>query len=343
MNKSTRIIAVVLMLIFLIFFIGQPILKLFKKDKVSSQPENTPNTTENLVLKPAPVFNEDSAYYFLEKQVQFGPRIPGTASHKQCGTWIDNQLKSFGATTTIQKFDGVDYNGKSRPSFNIIGAFNPAATKRIIIAAHWDTRPIADKDTKDKNKPIDGAIDGASGVAVALEIARNLSKQPLAANIGIDFIFFDNEDNGEPNDFTGQSNKNYWCLGSQYWAKNKHIPNYTAFYGILLDMVGAKGTVFKRELISNQYATSINDAVWNMAAKLGYSDIFKNETGMEVNDDHYEVNTTAKIPMIDIISHDSNNGFGAYHHTHNDNLNSVSKRHLKAVGHTVLQVLYNEE
>jgi glutaminyl-peptide cyclotransferase len=310
--------------------------------EAASDTENT-QITETPLIK-VPIFLEDSAYQFIEKQVSFGPRVPGTKQHKACGDWLQAKLKQYGATVTTQDFVGTAYDGVKRNSKNIIGSINSTAKTRILLAAHWDTRPIADKDDKDKNKPIDGAIDGASGVAVALEIARQIKNNPLNDSIGVDIIFFDNEDNGTPDDATPlDASKNYWCLGSQYWAANKHIPNYSAYFGILLDMVGGKNTAFQKEQFSVQMASSVVENVWNTAAKLGYSNYFKNENGGLVTDDHVPVNQVAKIPMIDIISSDGAGGFGTFHHTHDDNLTSVSKDHLKAVGQTVLQVVYNEQ
>jgi glutaminyl-peptide cyclotransferase len=341
--KRNQIIAIGLIVVLILWTFGGTILKSCKGTESTKDANGeTPTTVQ---LQKAPVFSQDTAYNYIAKQVSFGPRIPGTTQHKTCGDWIQNQLKKYGATVTTQSFVGVAYDGVKRNSTNIIGAINPAATKRILIAAHWDTRPIADQDDENKEKPILGAIDGGSGVAVALEIARLINANPLNQNLGVDFIFFDNEDNGTPDGITPvQSNTKYgfWCLGSEYWAANKHIPNYSAYFGILLDMVGGKGTYFNQEGYSKQYANSIVEQVWGVANQLGYSQYFKNEVGSQITDDHVPVNEIAKIPMIDIISTDGQN-FGNFWHTHDDNLNSVSKEHLKAVGQTVLQVIYNEQ
>jgi glutaminyl-peptide cyclotransferase len=339
--RKNQIIAFSLLALFALSMFGS---YFFKSCSKQADVVTTDTPDEKLSLQKAPVFSADTAYQFIAKQVAFGPRIPATAPHMACATWLQNTLKNYGAVVVTQDFVGTAYDGKKRASKNIIGSFNPSAAKRILIAAHWDTRPMADKDTKDINLPIDGAIDGGSGVAVALEIARQIKNNPLKPELGVDFIFFDNEDNGVPENYTtADPNINYWCLGSQYWAANKHIPNYSAYFGILLDMVGAKGTYFAKEEYSKRYATSINDLVWNVANQIGYSNYFKNEDGGGVTDDHVPVNEVAKIPMIDIISNDGNGGFGAYHHTHADNLSNVSKENLKAVGQTVIQVIYNEQ
>lgn len=339
--KRNQIIAFSLLALLFLWAFGT----FFKSCSKSPEAADTTNETKTALQK-APVFSEDSAYSFVAKQVAFGPRVPATPPHKACGAWLQNKLKEYGASVTTQNFVGTAYDGTKRASQNIIGAINPAATKRIIIAAHWDTRPIADSDTKDKDKPVLGAVDGGSGVAVALEIARQIKLSPLNANLGVDFIFFDNEDNGVPEGvepIKSNTKYNFWCLGSEYWAQNKHTPNYSAYYGILLDMVGGKNTHFNQEGYSKQYANSIVELVWNTGIQLGYANYFKNESGSSITDDHVAVNEIAKIPMIDIISTGGGDGFGEFHHTHTDNMDAVSKPHLKAVGQTVLQVLYNEQ
>jgi hypothetical protein len=298
----------------------------------------------------APAFNADSAYYFVEKQVEFGPRVPNTQSHRQCGNYLINTLKSYGAEVTVQEFVAEAYNGTKLQSRNIIASYFPQATKRILLAAHWDTRHVADKDAVDQNKPIDGANDGGSGVGVLLEIARVLQADTLKPNVGVDIILFDSEDYGEPETAKPEdlpnrgSNKVYWCLGSQYWAANKHKPNYSAYYGILLDMVGAKGSTFAKEGTSRENAPSIVEKVWNIAQALGHGGIFINQDSPAITDDHVFVNRIAKINMIDIIDYHSSGDdyFGPYHHTHADNMLIIDKATLKAVGQTVLQTLYEE-
>ncbi len=335
--KRNQIIAIGLLVVLALWSFGGSFLKSCKK----SDATDDESVTETTVMQKAPIFVEDSAFKFIEKQVSFGPRVPGTKQHKACGEWLQAKLKQYGATVYTQDFVGTAYDGVKRNSKNIIGSLNPTAKTKILLAAHWDTRPIADQDDTDKNKPIDGAIDGGSGVAVALELARLIHAYPLKNDIGVDIIFFDNEDNGAPDTFSDNDPK-WWCLGSQYWAANKHIPNYSAYYGILLDMVGGKNTFYLKEGLSMQMASSVVENVWSTAAKLGYSKYFKNENGSSFTDDHVPVNMVAKIPMIDIISTDGQN-FGSFWHTHDDNLGNVSKEHLKAVGQTVLQVIYNEQ
>jgi hypothetical protein len=291
---------------------------------------------------PAPVFNADSAYEFISAQVKFGPRVPNTAAHVTCGDYLINSFKRSGAKVTVQSFEAKAYDGKKLQLRNIMASYNPEISKRIILAAHWDTRPFADQDP-DKtfyNKPIDGANDGGSGVGVLLEFARAMNTFKSTPAVGVDLILFDGEDYGAPEEFEG-TKANTYCLGSQYWVKNSHSNGY---YGILLDMVGAKDATFAMEGLSLQYAGSIVQNVWQTANMLGYSKYFiYRETG-PITDDHAYVNEQAKIPMIDIIEFKGgDNYFGSYWHTHNDNMSVIDKNTLKAVGQTLLEVVYNEK
>jgi glutaminyl-peptide cyclotransferase len=302
--------------------------------------------TEPIKLNPAPVANADSAFFFVEKQVKFGPRVPNSNPHKKTGDYLVATLKRYGAKVTEQNFESMSYDGKKLFLRNIIGSFYPEKQKRILLAAHWDTRPFADKDKGNPDAPFDGANDGASGVGVLLEVARLLNSG-AAPNAGIDIIFFDGEDWGEkvgesqPSLPTGQTS--WWLLGSQYWASHKHASNYTAYYGILLDMVGAKNSRFFKERSSLDYAPSVVDKVWNTAAQLGRSNLFVSQTQGAVIDDHVPVNEKARIPMIDIINYDPVNGdFGDFHHTTKDNLTVIDKEVLSAVAQVVVQVVYNE-
>ncbi|GAA4382591.1 M28 family peptidase [Hymenobacter koreensis] len=303
-------------------------------------------------LRKAPVFSADSAYAYTAKQVSFGPRVPNTKAHVQCGDWLISEFKKYGLTVQEQPFTAMAFDGNMLRGRNVVARFAPKAARRVALFAHWDTRPFADKDKQKPNAPFDGAIDGASGVAVLLELARQLSTQPdsLTPNVGVDFILFDAEDYGY--DTSTQANLENklagsgvesWCLGSQYWAKNLMPANYKADYGILLDMVGAKGGRFSREQQSVQAAPEAVAKVWNTANRLGYSDYFLYQDAPSITDDHVFVNQ-AGIRCIDIIDHVpyGDDYFPAYHHTTQDNMNMVDRATLKAVGQTVLQTLYQE-
>lgn len=296
-------------------------------------------------LVETPDFKADSAYAFIEKQVQFGPRVPGSEASKNTLQFLVAKLKSYGWTVTEQPFTAFRYDGKKLQGTNIIAQFQPAVAKRILLAAHWDARSIADKDSVRKNEPIDAANDGASGVGVLLEIARNLHEAKNKPAVGVDIVLFDLEDHGEPEDYAGEHKPNSWALGSQHWAANLVPANYKAYYGILLDMVGGKGAMFPHEGSSMQYAPGIVRSVWSTATDLGYSNLFVDQDAFGISDDHTAVNEIAKIQMIDIIDLRAANGgfeFGSFHHTHADNLANIDKSTLKAVGQTLLQVLYRE-
>lgn len=310
------------------------------------QEERVEQTSEIRAL--VPEFNADSAFHFISEQTGFGPRVPNTRSHLNCGDYLVQKLRSYQAEVQVQEFQQKAYNGEMLNLRNIIASFNTEKTKRILLAAHWDTRPVADKDSVRTGAPIDGANDGASGVGVLLEIARTIAGLPLD-NIGIDIILFDGEDYGEPDSYPNQipaePGKSWWCLGSQYWSVNKHQPRYMAFYGILLDMVGATGATFYREGVSMLYAERIVDKVWTTAAKLGYQQYFIQQNSPEITDDHLFINRDARIPTINIVDYAPDNQysyFPFYHHTHADNISIIDRNTLKAVGQTVLHVLYHE-
>jgi len=327
-------------LFLLVLFILSGVYIWFKSNK--SQETNIESTAR---IVETPVFNSDSAYAYLAKQVSFGPRIPNSLAQIHCKDWIVEKLKGYGWQVKIQEFTSFRYDGYKMKGYNIMAQYQPQIQKRILLAAHWDARSIADKDSVDKNKPIDAANDGASGVGVMLEIARLLSETSKKPTVGVDLIFFDLEDHGEPHDFTGNPSTTSWALGSQHWATNMMPENYRPYYGILLDMVGARGAKFPHEGTSMQYAPGIVRSIWATASDLGYGNMFIDEDAFGISDDHTAVNEVAKIQMIDIIDLRPVNGgfdFGSFHHTHQDNLNTIDKSTLKAVGQTLLQVLYRE-
>ncbi|RMG83199.1 MAG: M28 family peptidase [Bacteroidetes bacterium] len=318
-----------------------------KKTKPSPQPvkQTTPKTFDISQIY-APAFNEDSAYFFLKKQVEFGPRVPGSEAHRKCKTYIVNTLKRYGFAVKEQKGEVELFNGKKIEITNIIAQSDTSANKKILLMAHYDTRPFADRDTKNRTKPILGANDGASGVAVLLEIARVISTDSIKPEVGIEMVFFDAEDYGQPQEtFSSANNSNTWCLGSQYWAKNLDTPRSEYLYGILLDMVGGKIARFPKEGGSMYYAPLVVEKVWSIARAAGYGKYFVNETMYgAITDDHKYVNEIAHIPSIDIVHYEVHrNDFFLHHHKHSDNLNQIDKNTLKAVGQTLLYVIYSEK
>lgn len=305
--------------------------------------DNTKNEVETSISRPE--FSSDSAYSYVKAQCAFGPRVPNSEAHKKCGNYLIKQFTRFCDTVYVQNFTAKAYDGTLLKSKNIIGVFNPQASKRIIIASHWDSRPYADNDPNEQNRriPIDGANDGASGTGIMLEIARQLSLQKT--EIGVDLICFDSEDYGAPQDERNQSNENFWCLGSQYWANKHHTALYRADFGILLDMVGGHKATFSKEGTSLYFAPDIINRIWNYAYKLGYSAYFIHNETPPITDDHLYVNQIAKIPMIDIIEYDpnSNSGFNSNWHTLKDNIENIDIETLQTVGEVVLYTIYNDQ
>lgn len=308
-----------------------------KSDSTKKGPTNSPPQIKVNI----PAFNQDSAYYFVDKQVSFGPRVPGTEEHKACKDWMVSEFNRFGAEVIEQDFDASIFTGDVLASTNIIAQFNPAKKKRVILSAHWDSRMFAeeDKNAKKVNDPILGADDGASGVGVLMEIARTISENEI--DLGVDIVLFDAEDQGKRGPNEPITN---WCIGSQYWSRNKHKRDYKARYGILLDMVGSKNPRFGKDQVSREYAGLIQEKVWNLARNMGYTDMFVDEFTGSLTDDHYFVNVIAGIPMIDIINQPkgSDTGFMRHWHTHGDNMDIIDKRTLRVVGQVVTAVLYKE-
>ena len=317
-----------------------------------SKVQNIEETEEVAKVNPVgPSFNADSAYAFTKAQCDFGPRDMNSRGHDLCGEWIVSKFKEYGCKVTTQTATLAGYDGTKLRSRNIMASINPEATTRILLCAHWDSRPWADNDPDSANwrKPILAANDAASGVAVMLELARIIgkSKDEKAFNkqLGIDFVCFDPEDWGTPQWADVADNADSWALGAQYWSKN--LPQgYEARYGILLDMVGGVGAKFYREGMSMQYAPEIVKKVWRAAREVGFGSYFPKEDGGVITDDHVPVNQFAKIPTIDIIPYYADcqqSSFGPTWHTLADNMENIDKNTLKAVGQTLVQVIYKEK
>jgi len=285
-----------------------------------------------------PLFSADSAYQFIEKQLAAGPRVPGSEGHTITKKFIREKLQSYGGQRNVysQNFDKIVY-GDTLNLTNMIASFGTSHTDRIVLAAHWDTRPEAEKDPDNPDTPIPGADDGGSGVGVLLELARVLKENPVP--IGVDIILFDGEDFGKPSDLE------FYFLGSREWGNNPPVPGYNPRFGILLDMVGGRNAVFSKEGYSMQYSPSLVNEIWSIAKEKGYGDLFIEEQGAPISDDHVIVQRLTGIPMINIIHHRvGDNGkviFPEYWHTQGDNLTIISTQTLQAVGDVLLELIYN--
>lgn len=279
------------------------------------------------------VFDADSAYEYVARQVSFGPRVPNSESHRQCGEWLAGELRKYGAEVSEQRMQLRAFDGTMLNAVNIIGSYNPELGDRLLLLAHWDSRPWADADADESNhnRPVDGANDGASGVGVLLEIARQISIHSI--DKGVDILFVDAEDWGTDGD--DQS----WAMGSRYFANNPYKEGYRPANAILLDMVGGENAIFRKEYFSISYAPQLVNKVWSVAMESGYGDKFVSEIGGAVTDDHIEL-LNVGIPAINIIEFHPQTGFNPTWHTVNDNMDHISKESLKAVGQTVLNYLY---
>ena len=279
-------------------------------------------------------FDADSAYSYVARQVAFGPRVPNTEAHRLCGDWLAGELKRHGATVTEQRADLTAFDGTTLHARNIFGQINPEAKQRTLLLAHWDCRPWADADPDPANhkKPVDGANDGASGVGVILEIARQLKL--AGSDLGVDFLFVDAEDWGTEGDDSS------WALGTKYFVENPPVEGYAPVGAILLDMVGGKDATFYREYFSQQAAPDLAARVWSAASDLGYRNLFINRMGGAVMDDHVQL-INHGIPAIDIIEYhpDAESGFNTRWHTLSDNMEGIEASTLGAVGKTVIHSL----
>jgi glutaminyl-peptide cyclotransferase len=289
-----------------------------------------------------PSFSPDSAYAYTGMQVMFGPRVPNTPAHVKCGDYLYATMLRFADTVIVQSAVVKAFDGKDLHIRNIISSFSPEIKNRIMLCAHWDSRPFADQDTADRDKPILAANDGAASCAVLMEIARQLHQTRPA--IGVDIIFFDAEDYGQPDDSKLARQEDSYCLGSQYWSKNPHRPGYYAAFGILLDMVASEGATFTKEGTSIQYASGFVNKVWEHGNRIGYSDYFLYKETPGIIDDHYYINQLMHIPVIDIVHRDAGTGsnFWKFWHTHGDTMDKISKPSLKAVGQTLLETIFRE-
>lgn len=298
---------------------------------------DTADTTSSAPAVAVPSFNADTAYQYVSVQAAMGPRVPGTPAQRRCADWMEAELKKITDTVYKQNVQVTVKSGKKLPCINLIGVIHPKATKRILFLTHWDSRPWADMDVTDKDKPIIAADDAGSGVGVLLEMARQIQSKPLPADLGIDILFTDVEDYGKD-----EWEPDSYCLGTQYWGANPHVPGYKANFGILLDMVGARNAVFPMEGVSYNQAGDVQQKVWQAAGRAGYSSFFPFKNGGEITDDHVYVNRLTHIPTIDIINlaGNGNQPFAPHWHTHKDNMDIIDKNTLKAVGQTLLQVVY---
>jgi hypothetical protein len=299
------------------------------QQKSKTSDEHSPAMTMPII----PTFNGQRAFDYLTKQTSFGPRNPNSQGHQACLDFLHSELKLFSDNVRLQRFDHAGYDGEHLSLTNLIAAFNPASTARILLCAHWDTRPRAEQDENKsrRNEPIIGANDAASGVAVLLELASLLKQHP--ASIGVDIVLFDGEDYGMEGDI-----QNY-LLGSRYFARTKPA-DYLPRFGILLDMVGDAFLEIPKEESSVKFAPDVVELVWGKAKELGYTQ-FVDVAGEAITDDHLPLNEVG-IKTIDLIDFNYPDQTHRYWHTHQDTPDKCSAESLEAVGTVITHTVYTQ-
>ena len=276
-----------------------------------------------------PAFDADRAFQDLERQVAFGPRIPGSTGHAQQLEWLETELRALADTVLLDPFEHLTAEGHKLDLTNVIARFGPADGSRLLLLTHWDTRPKADQsfEAADREEPVPGANDGASGTAILLELARMFNEQPPPG--GVELLFTDGEDYGPSTDDM--------FLGARHYVAGIGSENPPA-YGILLDMVADADPGFPVEAYSMEGAGQVVQRVWGIAADLGYRRFFPMDRTVRVIDDHVQFNN-AGIPVADVIDFDYGPGNGFWH-TPRDVPGNTSARTLLMVGDVVAEVVY---
>ncbi len=309
------------------------------QENSSSQTTNeaTPTQAKETITTSKHRFLTQDAYQYIQKQVDFGPRVPGTPEHKACADWLYSELALYVDKIEMKPVQVKIGDGSNKPCYNIFGQINPDAKTRILLLAHWDTRPWADMENPPSTEPVTGADDGASGVGVLLALAKNIHQDLKGdLNIGIDILFTDVEDYGKT-----EWGSNSYAIGTRYWANEAKTQGYKADYGILLDMVGAANARFAMEGFSKQYAPQVLQKVWKVAHASGYGSYFVFEDAHQITDDHLPINQILKITTIDIINlpAGSRTGFVPHWHTLRDDISVINHQTLEAVGQTLLNLI----
>jgi glutaminyl-peptide cyclotransferase len=266
-------------------------------------------------------FNGTAAYNYAKAQVDFGPRVPGTPAAKQAGDWIIRQMRARADTVIVQSFTYTTADGKKLPLRNILARFRPELSERVLYLTHWDSRPISESAATEAERkmPVPGANDGASGVGMFIALADVLKK--TKPNVGVDLLFTDGEDYGK----FGPPEVDV-LIGAKYFATHLPSPGYKPLYGVLWDMIGDKDLRIPYEMLSFQQAPEVVSRVWQTAADLGHGDVFVQESGGDVTDDHIPL-LNVGLHVIDVIDL-------TYppHHTPQDTMDKISAKSLAIVG-----------
>jgi glutaminyl-peptide cyclotransferase len=309
------------------------------QDTPPPQPGGQQQQQQALQSKPVPPFDENRAFADVEKQVAFGPRVPNTDAHRKARDFFVQELQAAGAVVQLQDFSAEGY-GETLNLSNVVAAFNPTATDRILLLAHWDSRPRSDeeKDVTKQKLGVPAANDGASGVAVLLELARQFKDNPPP--VGIDILLTDGEDYGDSN----KDAMDKYFLGAKYFAKTKPATYFPRF-AILLDLVGDRKAEFRKEGYSMHYAPNVVNFVWSVARDLNLSTFKQTGPFDSVQDDHLPLNEagikTIDIIDMDLVGHKSPDPDRKYWHTQNDTMKNISAKTLDEVGTLLLTIIYD--
>lgn len=272
-------------------------------------------------------FDAGAAMGYLRAQLDFGPRVPGSAAHRRAGDWLVREFGARADTVLVQAWTHVTADGRRLPMRNVVARFNPRAARRVLYVAHWDSRPRAEKSTRpeDRDKPIPGANDGASGVAMLLALADALKERPAA--VGVDLLLVDGEDWGDFDTLTDV------LIGARWFAGHFPDPGYAPEFAVVWDMIGKADARFLYESHSVRAAPEVVQRVWTTAQRLGHGAYFPTREYGPITDDHLPL-IEAGLKAIDVIDLDY-----AYHHTLEDTEDKVSRATLQVVGDVALAVL----
>ena len=277
--------------------------------------------------RPKTAFDGARALEYARAQVNFGPRIPGSPGHRRAGDWIVQQMRTRADTVIVQEWTHVTAAGDSLPMRNIIARYRPRETSRVLFLAHWDTRPISDEafNLADRQMPVPGANDGASGVGLLVAVGDVLKATP--PQYGVDLLFVDGEDYG---DFAKNQDV---LIGSTYFAANPPDASYRPLFGVLWDMIGDADLRILQEQYSMQSAPEVVARVWRTAEELGYDDIFVQRAGQAITDDHVPL-LRAGMRVIDVIDYEY-----PFHHRPTDTMDKISARSLQVVGDVAVKLV----
>ena len=289
-------------------------------------------------------FKGDSALAYAQAQVNFGPRVPGTAGARKAGDWIVAEMRKRADTVIVQQWTHVTARGDTLPMRNVLARFKPAMTARVLYVTHWDTRPTADQEFNlgDRQRPIPGANDGASGVGLFVALADFLKKTP--PTVGVDLLFVDGEDYGSFDEYDAETGVGDVLIGSTYFANHLPSPDYKPIFGVLWDMIGDKDLNILQEQISVEKAPEVVARVWDTAKELGYEKYFIPQVYGPITDDHVPM-IQKGLRIIDVIDIDYGplgpNGQANpnYHHTLQDTMDKISARSLQVAGDVAVSLV----